>query len=185
MSADWVNDLASVGEYRLRCWTSADATALAAAWQDEDIARWNPVPDDTSEAAARRWIERHCMPAIDGASVDLVVTSATRGSDPRVALEFAESQADPVIGEIGLRIDPSRMIGEIGFWLDASYRGRQISGSLLGLCRVLVAAVGSPTTVAVVDAKNVAAKSSINRVGWPEVQTRPGSGVVAFQVPVG
>ena len=102
----------------LRPWapTPTDAEALAAAWADPEIAAAARVPDDTSLAAAARWIAGDPGRRAAGLSLDLVVAALDGG--------------DAVLGEVGLTtIDRERRRAEMGWWIAAEYRGRGLAGA--------------------------------------------------------
>ena len=88
---------------RLRPWRLSDAPALAAAWQDVEIAARLPVPGDRDRTAASRWIEGWEARRRAGSALDLVI---------------CESPDDDVCGEIGIsRIDMRTRAALIGWWL--------------------------------------------------------------------
>lgn len=96
----------------LRPWREADAPVLVEAWQDAEIARWNPVPTDPSEERARRWIAGVETRLRDGLSLDLCILD----------------RAQRVVGEVGLSgFDEARRAALIGYWLLPGARGRGIA----------------------------------------------------------
>lgn len=104
----------------LRPWGArdTDAAALAAAWADPEVARWNPVPDDASESAAAAWIGREGERRDRGLAVDLVVT--------------VPGQPDTVLGEVGLAlVEQERRWAEVGYWIVADARGQGLAISAL------------------------------------------------------
>lgn len=95
---------------RLRPWRHADAPDLVAGWTDEVVARFNPVPDDTSLEAAQRWIGGWSGRRQTGQALDLVIVADA-------------DQPDEVIGEVGVtNFDEHHGSAEIGFWLKSSAR---------------------------------------------------------------
>jgi RimJ/RimL family protein N-acetyltransferase len=102
----------------LRPWapTPTDAEALATTWADPEIAAATRVPDDTSLAAAARWIAGDPGRRAAGTSLDLVVGSLDCG--------------DAVLGEVGLTtIDRERRRAEMSWWIAAGHRGRGLAGA--------------------------------------------------------
>lgn len=96
----------------LRPWGSGedDAAVLAAAWADPEVLRWTAVPDDASEASARRWIQGEERRRAEGLAMDLVITEL---GEPR-----------RVHGEVGLAmVDAERRWAELGYWLAPESRG--------------------------------------------------------------
>jgi len=101
----------------LRPWGHpGDAAALAGAWADPDVARWNPVPDARSEADAARWVAREGDRRDLGRAVDLVIAPP--------------DHPEGVLGEVGLALaDVERRWAEIGFWVLPSARGRGVASA--------------------------------------------------------
>ncbi len=102
----------------LRPWGArdTDAAALAAAWADPEVARWNPVPDVASESAAAAWIAREGERRDRGLAVDLVIT--------------ATGLPDTVLGEVGLAlVEQERRWAEVGYWVVADARGQGLATS--------------------------------------------------------
>jgi RimJ/RimL family protein N-acetyltransferase len=100
----------------LRPWaaTPADAQALAAAWADPEIAAASRVPDDTSVAAAARWIAGEPGRRAAGRSLDLVVAPLDGGG--------------AVLGEVGLTtIDRERRRAAMSWWIAAGLRRRGLA----------------------------------------------------------
>jgi RimJ/RimL family protein N-acetyltransferase len=139
----------------LREWRLDDAADLAAAWADPEIARWNPVPADIGVDAARRWIIGVLERPVNSAVVDLVMVDA----------------GDTIVGEVGLRIDRTRRIAEIGFWIAAARRGSGEGRRLLSLASAHADAAGVRGLLAVTDPENSAALALLDRAGWLEVRT--------------
>lgn len=106
----------------LRPWgsTPTDAAALAEAWADPEVARWNAVPADAGPEAAARWIAGEGIRRDAGVALDLVITDA----EDRTA----------VLGEVGLVVvEPERRWAEVGFWVLADHRGSGLATSALDL----------------------------------------------------
>ena len=93
---------------RLRPWQAADAEALAAAWNDPDIAAGSQPPDDRSVAAAGRWI-----------------AGCAEREHRLLAIDRVIDVAGTCVGEVGLaNIDQRRGAALIGWWVAADHRGR-------------------------------------------------------------
>ena len=105
------------GDLLLRAWQPGDAAALAAAWDDPEIAKWTGAPDDRSVATAARWIAGEGDRRSRGLALDLVV--AVDGS---------------AVGEVGItRFDRERHVAEIGWWTAPSHRGRGVASRAVRL----------------------------------------------------
>jgi RimJ/RimL family protein N-acetyltransferase len=106
---------------RLRAWREPDASALAAAWEDEVIRRWTGVPEDCTVEAARRWIEGEGERRARRVALDLVV-APTSDADDRV------------LGEVGLGpIQWDRRRAMVGYWTAAGERGRGVATAAVRL----------------------------------------------------
>ena len=138
----------------LRTWTVDDADMLVAAWNDEEIARWNPVPADPTHGLATSWISGTASQRSASSGVDVVMVSD-----------------GDVIGEIGLQIDSEQRVGELGFWLAEPHRGRGLGATMLGLACALGVALELRGLVAMVDPENTAALSLVTRAEWNELPT--------------
>lgn len=99
------------GELLLRPWAPTDASTLAAAWADPDVARWTGVPAANDEAAARRWIQGDADRRARGLALDLAI-----------------ERDGAVVGEVGLAdIDPDAGTAEIGWWIAPEHRGEGVA----------------------------------------------------------
>jgi RimJ/RimL family protein N-acetyltransferase len=79
---------------------------LVRAWNDAEIAAFNPVPSDPSLAVAARWI----------AGCDL-------RRDRHLSLDLVIERQGVVVGEVGLSgFEPTSRSALIGYWLLASAR---------------------------------------------------------------
>ncbi|HEU5082191.1 MAG TPA: GNAT family N-acetyltransferase [Acidimicrobiales bacterium] len=97
----------------LRHWRPADADALAAAWADPDIARWNPPPAGLDPAAWIAGVEERWTRHL---ALDLVIVAPVG------------EHADDVAGEVGLSSftrAPAR--AELGVWVAAAHRRRGVA----------------------------------------------------------
>lgn len=145
----------AIDAHRLRPWHQADAPLLFAAWEDPEIARWNPVPPDASVSFAETWIRGTATQNEASVGIDVVMVDAT----------------DVVRGEVGLQIDPVRGIAEIGFWLHQGSRGHGYGKTLLALAEGLADRLDIVGLVALTEPDNRAAVGLLDAVGWNEVPT--------------
>lgn len=143
--------------FRLRPWNEDWATTLVDAWQDPEVAKWNPVPPDPSLELAGSWIRGTAEQNEASVGVDVVMVEVSSGL---------------VAGEIGLQVDPSQGIAEVGFWLSAGFRGQGSAKVLLALAVDLAKELELAGLVALVDPANEAAIGLLEAVGWPELPTK-------------
>ncbi|HET6954512.1 MAG TPA: GNAT family N-acetyltransferase [Acidimicrobiales bacterium] len=152
----------------LRPWrtTPGDVAALAAAWDDPDVAATSAPPADRSAAAAERWIAGAPGRLAAGLALDLVITGRDGG----------------VLGEVGLRnLDAGRRRAELGWWVAAPHRGRGLAGVAVGL--VAGWALGPPCGLRQVWARivpgNAASAAVARRAGLVRLGTAAGTEVWA------
>jgi [ribosomal protein S5]-alanine N-acetyltransferase len=141
----------------LRHWRADDAPALAAAWADPDIARWNRVPAGADPAAwiagaEDRWTRRLAL--------DLVVEPG-------------------VTGEVGLSAfttDPAR--AELGVWVAAEHRGAGLAtAAVRGVTRWALTDLGLAQLWARTDPANAPAVALFERLGWDRLGTSGGTAI--------
>lgn len=144
----------------LRHWRPEDAPALAAAWADPDVTRWNQPPAGLDPATwiagtEARWARRLAL--------DLVI----------------ESPQGLVAGEVGLSgltTDPAR--AELGVWVAARHRRRGLASAAV---RAITTWALDPDGLALdqlwarTDPANVAAEALFARLGWHRLGTSGGS----------
>lgn len=147
--------LESTGGLQLRPWHEDDAPFLASAWQDPDIARWNPVPPDSTAEFAANWIRGTASQTIASIGIDVVLVD----------------DANSVFGEIGLQVDPERSIAELGFWLHADVRGRGFGRTLLVMAERLAEQLELVGLIALVDLQNDVASGLLIKAEWNELPT--------------
>lgn len=147
--------IAPIDGFSVRPWRSGDAPMLAAAWQDPEIARWNPVPPDSSEVFAAEWITGAAQQTVASIGVDVVLVD----------------QAGVICGEIGLQVDPAQNVAEVGFWLRPESRGRGMGPHLLAFAVAVASALDLVGVVALTDPSNDAAIGLLRASGWHEVPT--------------
>lgn len=154
---------------RLRPWRDdpGDAAALVAAWRDRAVATANPVPEDPSPDAARRWLAGEPERRARGLALDLVV-----GPWDELA----------VWGEVGLaRIDRATRRAEVGWWLAPTARGRGLAAAAVALLTTW--ALGPPLALARVwariDPANPSSARVAERAGLRRLGTAAGTDVWA------
>lgn len=143
-------------EFSFGPWQVDQASALVAAWTDAEIARWNPVPPNPTLELAEGWIRSTASQNEASVGIDVVMSTPSK----------------VVVGEVGLQIDPSQAIGEVGFWVAASHRGIGAGKELLAIAEQLGAALELRGLVALVDADNEAALALLASRAWPEIPTK-------------
>ena len=137
---------------RLRPWRHADADVLERGWLDDEVAKWNPVPDDRSLQHAQRWIGGWGERQRVGLSIDFVIVAPD----------------DAPAGEVGLSsFDELHGAAEIGFWLLPEFRGRGLAGSAVALvARWATEVVGVRLLHARTHADNGAAQGVLHAAGF-------------------
>lgn len=153
--AEICDRLSPIDGHRLRPWDLADAEVLSRAWNDVEIARWNPVPPDTSVTFAASWIAGTGLQNEASVGIDVVMVDV----------------GDDVLGEVGLQVDPVQSIAEIGFWLTDAVRGQGRGRMLLSLGEQLAQQLELLGLVALTSAENAAAIALLSSSGWNEVPT--------------
>lgn len=148
-------------------WREEWADVLVAAWNDPEIARWNPVPPDPTFDVAKSWIRGTTSQNEASIGIDAVMV---------------ERETSGIAGEIGLQIDPAQGIAEIGFWLASSFRGRGAGRTLLAFGEDLAEALELVGFVALVDADNHRAAGLCEAKGWPELPTKSERRAWAYRV---
>jgi len=121
---------------RLRAWRAGDALALAAAWEEEDIARYCALPPGRGRDQAEGWIAGCGGRADSGRALDLAV---------------ADVVSDRVLGEVGLtpfqaaRSGPAATdVCELGWWVEAGERGRGVATAAVRLAAEWAAGAVAP-----------------------------------------
>jgi RimJ/RimL family protein N-acetyltransferase len=135
----------------LRPWERADAAVLAAAWHDPAIARWSGIPPDSSEEYAARWIDGEEARREAGLALDLVIAGA------------GEASAE-VLGEAGFVV-ANADLAVFGWWVGATHRRRGVATRGVALLAAWCRDELGLTTVADVDASNVASLAVAARSG--------------------
>ncbi len=166
--AEVVARIQSRGAFSLGTWDERWASALVDAWNDPDIAEWNPVPPEPGLELAQSWIRG---------------TSAQNEASVGVDVVMVDETSENVAGEIGLQVDPSQGIAEVGFWLGEAFRGQGVGKPLLAFAQDLAAELELAGLVALVDPKNAPAIGLLESVAWPEVPTKSHRRAFIYRVP--
>ena len=149
-------------------WLEDWADHLVAAWNDPEIARWNPVPPDPSLELAASWIRGTASQNEASIGIDVVMV---------------HDETNTPAGEIGLQVDPSQGIAEVGFWLAEAFRGQGAARPLLALAEDLVAQLELAGLVALVESDNTAAVATCEALAWPELPTKSERRAFAYRTP--
>lgn len=115
-SLPWPPIIQAEAGFSLRPWgsSSTDADALAAAWNEPEIARWTKVPATSDLAAAANWIRGEQVRREAGQALDLVVAEL--------------GTPEHVLGEVGLiLVEPNQLWAELGFWIAPTVRGQGLA----------------------------------------------------------
>ena len=139
---------------------------LVDAWNDPEIARWNPIPPDPSMEFASSWIAGTSSQTVVSVGIDVVIVDVS----------------DRVLGEIGLQVDPRQQIAEVGFWIAGVHRGRGHGRALLRLSIDLAEHLELLGLVAMTDAANSAAVALLTANGWAEIPTKSARRAFAQQI---
>jgi ribosomal-protein-alanine N-acetyltransferase len=144
----------------LRHWRPEDAPALADAWADPDVARWNPVPAGADpatwiEGVEERWARRLAL--------DLVIVA----------------RPDEVAGEVGLSgftTDPAR--AELGVWVAAPHRRAGVAAAAVrAMTAWALTDLGLDQLWARTDPANRPAEALFAGLGWARLGAAGGSSV--------
>ena len=94
----------------LRAWCERDVSAIVAACQDPEIARWSPViASPYGENDALEWLGGQQPPRLAGRALELAVTNGQSGE---------------VLGAVALsNVDLSQLRSGVGYWLAPEARG--------------------------------------------------------------
>ena len=154
--------------YALVPWQAGWAQALLAAWVDPDIARWNPVPPEPTLELAQSWIRGTADQNEASIGIDVVLA---RAADAALA------------GEVGLQVDPTQGIAEVGFWLAEGFRGKGVGKIMLAAAQDLAAELELAGLVALVEPANTAAIGLLQEMAWQELPTKSHRQAFAFRTP--
>lgn len=138
----------------LRRWRDDDASAVAAACNDVDIARWIPVPQPYTVDEARRYIE-------------LTRTWWTDGERFVLCIEL-----DGVaVGSVSMRLEPTG--AAIGYWLAPGARGRGLmTRAVDAMAAIATSDLGLREVWIYVQPANRASRAVAERAGFTEYGAR-------------
>jgi len=134
----------------LRSWRVEDVPAVAAACQDDEIARWLAlVPQPYTEEHARFYVEE-CIQA----------------DEDRRAFAITDASTGDVVGSIDMRINRLQT-GHVGYWVAARARGRGVAADALrALSRWALESLGLGRVELVTDPENIASQRVAERAGF-------------------
>lgn len=117
----------TTGHLILRPWEPADAPAVHAACQDDDVQHWTTVPSPYTLTDARLWVSQVSPTGwAEGAAASFAVLAATEGR---------------LLGAVGLAFRPGGP--EVGYWTAGEARGRGVAAeSVAAACRWAFGALG-------------------------------------------
>jgi RimJ/RimL family protein N-acetyltransferase len=116
-----MKDLTRIGELPLLCgdaitlrpWRADDAAAVAAACDDEDVARWMPLmPHPYTLADGEEWVGDAARKWLEERWANFAAEDAATGT---------------LVGSCGLRIETQHERGEIGYLVHRDHRGRGVA----------------------------------------------------------
>jgi RimJ/RimL family protein N-acetyltransferase len=134
----------------LRSWRVEDIPAVAAACQDDEIARWLAlVPQPYTEEHARFYVEQ-CI----------------QSEEDRRPFAIADASTGDVVGSIDMRI--SRLqTGHVGYWVAAQSRGRGVAADALrALSQWAFESLGLGRVELVTDPENIASQRVAEKAGF-------------------
>jgi RimJ/RimL family protein N-acetyltransferase len=107
------------GAIALREWRADDAGTLVPMLNDDAIGRFTLVPQPYGEEDARRWLATHGRDKLTGRAIPFAIVDAGNGE---------------LLGSIDLRVpDWEHMVGELGYLVSASARGRGVAPAAVKL----------------------------------------------------
>ncbi len=142
----------------LRPWTDDDLAAMAQIFDDQDVARWTPMPSPFGPAQARDRLELARARLATGETVQLAVT--TDGRTPLGEVLLFRHVPEP-------GAPPDELVREVGYAVAAAHRGQGLASRavrLLGDHAVRV--LGVRRLVLRIDAGNVASERVATRCGY-------------------
>ena len=142
------------GPVLLRGWSKADVSAIVAACQDLEIARFSPViPSPYGENDALEW---------------LTGQSATRGAGQALELAVTSGESGEVLGAVGLsNVELSQLRSGVGYWLAPEARGHgYATAAVRALARWAFEQLGLGRLELVTHPDNVASQRVAERCGF-------------------
>ena len=141
------------GATALRPWRDSDLTALVAACQDPDIARWTRVPENYGDTDARAYLLQRYDLTFAGQSAPFAIVHADDGT---------------LLGSISLmRIAWEHRRAEVGYWLAREARGHGHATRAVRLvCGWGVAKLGFERIDLLAATENIASQRVAERAGF-------------------
>jgi ribosomal-protein-alanine N-acetyltransferase len=143
----------SDGVVRVRLITDADLSAITAACQDPDIARYTTVPNPYEEHHSREWQHRSVAGMAAGTDVGAVI---------------ADAETNLLLGSVGIHgIDPATGRCAGGYWVAPEARGRGIAArGMRLLCEYGARELGVARIELWIEPENVASQQVAEAVGF-------------------
>lgn len=139
---------------RLRQWTQADVESVAELFDDEEIARWTPLPSPFGLDDARAYVARAIERAAAGRSIQLAIT--TDGHRP-----LGE------VGAFGMHTGPAGVSVELGYLVGRRHRGHRLAVRALSLLTDYAhRELGARRTVLGIERDNVASGAVARAAGY-------------------
>jgi RimJ/RimL family protein N-acetyltransferase len=144
----------SDGEITLRALRPDDADAVVELLQDPEIPRWTRVPSPYRPEDFHDWYRDQEAQATLGVGLHFLVVD----------------HADRPIGAVGLNeLDRARGVGDIGYWVAASHRGRGVCPRAVRLLsRWLLDELGLQAVEILVHHENAPSRAAARRAGFIE-----------------
>ena len=142
----------------LRPYRPSDAAELHRLINDWEVTRnLAAVPFPYSRALADDWIRSSAEMLQSGSAFHLVISGT-------------EGDREIVVGGIGLRVDPARRVGRLGYWVGRRFWGHGVAGEAAGrLARWALANLNLVRLEATVAADNPRSIAVLRRVGFRHV----------------
>jgi RimJ/RimL family protein N-acetyltransferase len=141
-----------VDEFRLRPWTTRDASIVADIVSEPSIPRWTFLPYDMTVEQAAGWIENR---------------ETQRSSGSGLALAIGVRGTDEVLGCVGLAGLEAELGPEAYYWIRASARGRGVATrTLRRVCRWAFDGAGVARVRLFTDPDNLPSCRVAERVGF-------------------
>ena len=145
----------SDGVITLRAFRQADASEVAEAMADGEIARWTAtIPWPYGRGDAERWIGTHDFRRRLREGLDLAITAGD----------------DQAVGAIGLDLDPAG-VGQVGYWVAPAARNRGYARRALALvCGHAIDVIGIPRLRLLTIDGNVASERVAAAAGFAPIE---------------
>jgi RimJ/RimL family protein N-acetyltransferase len=144
----------SDGVVRLRPWEHGDVDCVRLAATDPRIPNHTTVPRDFTRAEGIAFIERQWSRQTNGEGLSLAIIDA---------------RSDEAVGSIVALFRRQRGVGEVGYWLVPSARGRGFAGRAVALVsRWLLSTTPTTRVQAIIEPANTPSRRSVERSGFRE-----------------